>query len=137
MNDLQVAMSKNEKIARWLGWRKEDNAWFNPDGQIVLIPRWDKEIDGWRSQLFEVIETTGIWYDFITALVANMDSRRVIAHEEDGSDWVELGTVLIALRSSPAQLTDALISAIGKNTDKDLVAREAVNLVWGGELAMI
>ena len=136
----RIIMSKNEKIAKWLGWQKNPNSnlWITPDGGIVLVRRWDENINEWRGDngLLAAIEKAGpsIWYDFIAALITNMGPRSVIVRKEDGSEWVEVGTVLTVIESSPAQLAEALISVIDKSANHDdIVTQEAINLVWGGE----
>lgn len=122
-------MTTNKRIAEWLGWKKGSEAsplapdeppleWWTPEGKARFLPFWDRYNENWHGKngLLAEIEKRGpaVWLVFITALIKNMGPRRVIVHEDDGSDWVEIGTALMALESTPKELTAALIEVIAE-----------------------
>jgi len=134
-------MTVNEKIARWLGLELKPYAPQSvrllPGDLIIdrgnvhglgidtifkvlnasLRPwEYDGNIALWHGKdgLLAKIEKRGpaCWYAFIKILIVDMGPRRVIVREDDGSEWVEIGTALMVLESTPTQLASALAKII-------------------------
>ena len=99
--------------------------WRDPEGTYWIdAPEYSRDITLWHGphRLLKLIEggartdvltPNGYLRRFLTELVGIVrGSQGVIAREDDGSEWVEVGTAWALLRASAADLAAALVAVI-------------------------
>jgi len=123
-------MNTNERIARWVGIDTFSDGELGP---LVVVDgvgyTWNPADDcrpwhftvceGGPPPLLAEIERRGkhdsFLRVFLLALVAELRGERgVVAREDDGSEWVEIGTAWMIRRATHAQLSAALVAVIGE-----------------------
>ena len=107
-------MNTNERIARWLGWHRDEGRWVDSDGAsgypLLASSDFDSDLSSWHGPdgLLEEIERRGMWVSFCREYV------KIVGTGLDTPALTALRLVTMGLRATPAQLSAALVAVIGE-----------------------